>query len=106
MPPPEENSFYGRTSPVTSVDEDIGAVEPLVTINEIYSVDLGGFDIQVDMNSVQPSRNGSPPKSTTLHEESPEALEGPPPHLADYEYIGAAQPALLSTTIDDIFRSM
>ncbi|KAH7939808.1 hypothetical protein HPB52_017674 [Rhipicephalus sanguineus] len=53
MPPPKEHFFNVRTPPGTSVDEVIDALEGLVGIQEIYSVQHhGGFDFQVGVNSV------------------------------------------------------
>ncbi|KAH7944482.1 hypothetical protein HPB52_020185 [Rhipicephalus sanguineus] len=53
MPPPKEHFFNIRTPPGTSVDEVIDALEGLVGIQEIYSVQHhGGFDFQVGVNSV------------------------------------------------------
>lgn len=52
MPPPKQHFFNLRSPPGTSVDEVIDAVEGLVTVNEIYSVQhLGAFDFQVGINS-------------------------------------------------------
>ncbi|XP_072143436.1 uncharacterized protein [Dermacentor andersoni] len=52
MPPPKHHFFNVRSPPGTSVDEVIDAVEALVTVNEIYSVQhLGAFDFQVGINS-------------------------------------------------------
>ncbi|KAH7976295.1 hypothetical protein HPB52_011312 [Rhipicephalus sanguineus] len=53
MPPPKEHFFNVRTPPGTSVDEVIDALEGLVGIQDIYSVQHhGGFDFQVGVNSV------------------------------------------------------
>ncbi|KAH7956131.1 hypothetical protein HPB52_006296 [Rhipicephalus sanguineus] len=38
--------------------------------------------------------SSGPPLRSASAEESPETLEGPPAHLVDYDYIGAAQPAI------------
>ncbi|KAH7939598.1 hypothetical protein HPB52_014808 [Rhipicephalus sanguineus] len=52
MPPPKEHFFNVRTPPGTSVDEVIDALEGLVGIQDIYSVQHhGGFDFQVGVNS-------------------------------------------------------
>ncbi|KAH7982216.1 hypothetical protein HPB52_003446 [Rhipicephalus sanguineus] len=52
MPPPKEH-FSVRTPPGTSVDEVIDALEGLVGIQDLYSVQHhGGFDFQVGVNSV------------------------------------------------------
>ncbi|KAH7940274.1 hypothetical protein HPB52_022594 [Rhipicephalus sanguineus] len=53
MPPPKEHFFNVRTPPGTSVDEVIDALEGLVGIHDIYSVQHhGGFDFQVGVISV------------------------------------------------------
>ncbi|KAH7969668.1 hypothetical protein HPB52_020998 [Rhipicephalus sanguineus] len=53
MPPPKEDFFNVRTPPGTSVDEVIDALEGLVGIQDIYSVQHhGGFDFLVGVNSV------------------------------------------------------
>ncbi|KAH7957933.1 hypothetical protein HPB51_028081 [Rhipicephalus microplus] len=53
-PPPKENFFNVRTPPGTSVDEVIDALETLVGLQEIYSVQHhGGFDFQVAVNSTR-----------------------------------------------------
>ncbi|KAH7982414.1 hypothetical protein HPB52_004685 [Rhipicephalus sanguineus] len=53
MPPPKEHLFNVRTPPGTSADEVIDAMEALLGIQEIYSVQHhGGFDFQVSVNSI------------------------------------------------------
>ncbi|KAH7982028.1 hypothetical protein HPB52_002677 [Rhipicephalus sanguineus] len=54
MPPPKGHFFTVRTPLGTTVDEVIDAMEALVGIQEIYSIQHhGGFDIQVRVNSIR-----------------------------------------------------
>lgn len=58
MPPPKEHFFNIRTPPGTSVGEAIDAMEALVAIEEIYSVQHhGGFDFQAGVNSIQAAQD-------------------------------------------------
>ncbi|KAL1476447.1 hypothetical protein MTO96_036492 [Rhipicephalus appendiculatus] len=81
MLPPKEHFFNVRTPPGTSVDEVIDAMETLVGLQEIYSVQHHeGFDFQ-ELESISSNMRRlalAAEESTALLRRSAEAVERAP----------------------------